>query len=109
MAVKLLSGVGSALDLGRDGEPQGGQLPHLPQQSHQPVAIVHPQLPVLLAQPHQSATGLEAGGRGVCSSRCDILRSVYMYIIYVHAFTNQSQCLLRNENQKNTDEMLPQL
>ena len=65
VTVKLLSGVGSVVDLGRDGEPQGGQLPHLPQQSHQPVAVVHPQLPVLLAQPHQSATGLEAGGRGV--------------------------------------------
>ena len=64
MPVKLLSGVGGGLDLGRDGEPQGRQLPHLPQQSHQPVAVVHPQLPVTLAQPHQSATGLEAGGGG---------------------------------------------
>ena len=48
LTVKLLSGVGSALDLGRDGEPQGSQLPHLPQQSHQPVTVVHPQLSILL-------------------------------------------------------------
>lgn len=53
MPVELLGCVGSALYLGWDDEPKGGQLPDLPQQGHQFVAVVDVKLPVTMAQLHQ--------------------------------------------------------
>jgi len=64
MAIEFLSSVGGVLDLGRHGEPKGGQLPHFSQEGDQLVPIVDPQLPILVTQLHELATCLEAGVGG---------------------------------------------
>ena len=61
MAVELLGGVGHVLDLGRDGEAQRPQLPHLPQERDQALAVVDPHLAVLVVQLHQPPVRLQAG------------------------------------------------
>ena len=64
LSVELVSGAGSLLDLGWDGEAQGGQLPHLPQQSQQPLRVLDLQLAVHVVQLHHPAAGLQAGKAG---------------------------------------------
>ena len=61
MTVELLGGVGHILDLAGDGETKGPQLPHLPQQRHQPLAVVDSHLAILMVQFHQAAVRLQAG------------------------------------------------
>ena len=50
--VELVSGVSSADNLGGDGEAQGRQLPHFPQQTDQSVTVVHLQLSILVTELH---------------------------------------------------------
>ena len=61
MTVELLGSVGHILDLAGDGETKGPQLPHLPQQCHQPLAVVDSHLAILMVQFHQAAVRLQAG------------------------------------------------
>ena len=61
MAIELLGGVGHVLNLGGDGETKGSQLPYLPQQRHQPLAVVDSHLAIFVVQFHQAAICLQAG------------------------------------------------
>ena len=59
MSVELVSSLSSGGDLDREREAQSIQLSHLPQQCHQSVAVVDPQLPVTSIKLHQSTTSLQ--------------------------------------------------
>ena len=59
MSVELLCSLSSGRDLGRDGQPQSRELPHLPQQGHQSVAVVDPQLAVSGVKLHQFTSCLQ--------------------------------------------------
>ena len=61
MTVELLGSVGHILDLAGDGETKGPQLPHFPQQCHQPLTVVDSHLAILMVQFHQAAIRLQAG------------------------------------------------
>lgn len=60
VAVKALADVGRVLDFGGNDEAERCQLPHLPQQRHEPLAVVDAQLAVAVVQLHQAAVGLQA-------------------------------------------------
>ncbi len=61
MTVELLGSVGHILDLAGDGETKGPQLPHFPQQRHQPLTVVDSHLAILMVQFPQAAIRLQAG------------------------------------------------
>ena len=59
LSVEFVCSISSLLDLGRDGKPQGGELPDLPEQTDQPVWILDLQPAVHMVQVHHTVTGLE--------------------------------------------------
>ena len=60
LSVELLCSVGCMLDLGRHCKAQGRELPHLSQEGHQLVTVVHLKLAVAVTQLHQLSAGLKA-------------------------------------------------
>lgn len=60
LSVEFVCGVGSLLDPSCNGEAQRCELPHLPQETAEPVWIMDLQLPVNMVQVHHTVASLKA-------------------------------------------------